>query len=51
MRIDAKDGRCRECGGSLEIVAADEADKERARERYAFYKKRGYEINMIDVEG
>jgi DNA polymerase-3 subunit chi len=35
----------------LEIVAADEGDKVRARERYAFYKKRGYEINMIDVEG
>jgi DNA polymerase-3 subunit chi len=35
----------------LEIVAADEGDKERARERYAFYKKRGYEIRVNDVEG
>ena len=35
----------------LEIVASDEGDKERARERYAFYKKRGYEIQVNDIEG
>ena len=35
----------------LEVVGADEADKERARERYAFYKKRGYDIRVNDVEG
>jgi DNA polymerase III subunit chi len=35
----------------LEIVSADEADKERARGRYAFYKKRGYDIQINDVEG
>jgi DNA polymerase-3 subunit chi len=35
----------------LEIVAADEGDKERARERYAFYKKRGYDIKLNDIDG
>ena len=35
----------------LEIVGVDEADKERARGRYAFYKKRGYDIQLNDVEG
>lgn len=35
----------------LEIVASDEGDKERARERYAFYKKRGYDIKVNDIEG
>jgi DNA polymerase-3 subunit chi len=35
----------------LEIVATDEGDKERARERYAFYKKRGYDIKMNDIDG
>jgi DNA polymerase-3 subunit chi len=35
----------------LEIVASDEEDKVRARGRYAFYKKRGYEIRMNEVEG
>ncbi|HXS51178.1 MAG TPA: DNA polymerase III subunit chi [Usitatibacter sp.] len=30
----------------LEIVATDEDDKARARSRYAFYKKRGYDINV-----
>lgn len=35
----------------LEIVASDEADKEKARERYAFYKKRGYDIRVNDIEG
>lgn len=36
----------------LEIVAADEDDKAKARSRYAFYKKRGYDIqvNAIDPE-
>ena len=35
----------------LEIVAADEDDKVRARGRYAFYKKRGYDIQVNSVEG
>ena len=35
----------------LEIVSTDDADKERARGRYAFYKKRGYDIQVNDVEG
>lgn len=35
----------------LEIVSTDEADKERARSRYSFYKKRGYDIQVNDVEG
>ena len=34
----------------LEIVSADEADKERARGRYAFYRKRGYDIHVNDIE-
>jgi len=25
MRVDRKDGRCRECGGTLEIVDVDDA--------------------------
>jgi len=35
----------------LEIVGADDADKELARSRYVFYKKRGYDIQVHDVEG
>ena len=35
----------------LEIVATEEGDKERARARYAFYKKRGYDIQVNDIEG
>ena len=35
----------------LEIVGTDEADKERARARYAFYKQRGYELKVNDIEG
>jgi DNA polymerase-3 subunit chi len=36
----------------LEIVAADDEDKAKARSRYAFYRKRGYDIqvNAIDAE-
>ena len=30
----------------LEIVGADEEDKARARARFVFYRKRGYEINV-----
>ena len=30
----------------LEIVGADEEDKLRARGRFVFYRKRGYEINV-----
>ena len=33
----------------LEIVGADEGDKERARARYAFYQKRGYDIRVNDI--
>ncbi|MEP7069506.1 MAG: DNA polymerase III subunit chi [Usitatibacter sp.] len=35
----------------LEIVSTDEADKERARARWSFYKKRGYELQVNDIEG
>lgn len=35
----------------LEIVGTEEEDKERARGRYAFYRKRGYEIQVNEVEG
>jgi DNA polymerase III subunit chi len=35
----------------LEVVTADEADKERARARYVFYRKRGYEIKINPIEG
>lgn len=34
----------------LEIVTLDEGDKERARSRYVFYKKRGYEITINPIE-
>ena len=33
----------------LEIVSTDEADKERARARYVFYSKRGYEIRVNPI--
>ena len=35
----------------LEIVGRDEEDKARSRARYAFYKQRGYELKVNDVEG
>jgi DNA polymerase-3 subunit chi len=34
----------------LEIVSTFEDDKERARGRYAFYKKRGYDIRVNTIE-
>jgi len=34
----------------LEIVATDDEDKQRARGRYAFYRKRGYEIRVNAIE-
>ena len=34
----------------LEIVATDDEDKQKARARYAFYKKRGYEIRVNAIE-
>jgi DNA polymerase-3 subunit chi len=34
----------------LEIVSTDEADKERARARYVFYNKRGYDIQVHAVD-
>ena len=33
----------------LEIVGSEEQDKQLARERYAFYKKRGYEIQVNPI--
>jgi DNA polymerase-3 subunit chi len=33
----------------IEIVAADDGDKERARDRYKFYRDRGYEIRTHDL--
>jgi len=35
----------------LEIVTLADEDKQRARGRYAFYKKRGYEIRVNAIEG
>lgn len=35
----------------IEIVGLDEADKSDARERYRFYRDRGYEIKSFDVSG
>lgn len=34
----------------LEVVGADEADKEAARARYVFYRKRGYDIRVNDLD-
>jgi DNA polymerase-3 subunit chi len=34
----------------LEIVATDEEDKAAARKRYSFYRERGYDINVNDIE-
>jgi DNA polymerase-3 subunit chi len=34
----------------LEVVSTDEADRERARARWTFYKSRGYELNVHDLE-
>jgi DNA polymerase-3 subunit chi len=34
----------------LEIVATDDGDKAKARERYAFYRKRGYDIKVNAIE-
>lgn len=34
----------------LEIVPQDEAGKEQARERYRFYRERGYQLATHDVE-
>jgi DNA polymerase-3 subunit chi len=33
----------------IELVGVDEADKVQARQRYRFYRDRGYEIKSIDV--
>ncbi|PWB49109.1 MAG: DNA polymerase III subunit chi [Nitrosomonadales bacterium] len=33
----------------IEIVTADEADREAARERFRFYRDRGYEIRSHDM--
>lgn len=35
----------------IEIVGTDENDKIKARERYRFYRDRGYEIKSFDVSG
>lgn len=34
----------------LEIVTTEDGDKERARARYVFYKRRGYEIKINPIE-
>jgi DNA polymerase III subunit chi len=34
----------------LEIVSTDEGDKEKARARYSFYNKRGYDIQVHAVD-
>jgi DNA polymerase-3 subunit chi len=34
----------------LEVVSTDEADRERARARWTFYKSRGYQLNVHDLE-
>ena len=34
----------------LEVVATAEEDKERARARYVFYRKRGYDIRVNAIE-
>lgn len=34
----------------LEVVGNDEEDKERARARYVFYNKRGYDIRVNNIE-
>jgi DNA polymerase-3 subunit chi len=34
----------------LEVVGTDDADKALARARYAFYKDRGYDIRVNDVD-
>jgi len=34
----------------LEIVGQDEADRQRARARYAFYQKRGYDIRVNEID-
>lgn len=35
----------------IEVVGLDEADKAAARERYRFYRDRGYEIQTFDANG
>jgi len=34
----------------IELVGRQEADREAARQRYRFYKERGYEINNVDLD-
>jgi DNA polymerase-3 subunit chi len=34
----------------IELVGRDEPDREAARQRYRFYKERGYEINNVDLD-
>ena len=35
----------------IEIVGLDEVDRSAARERYRFYRDRGYEIKLLDETG
>lgn len=35
----------------IELVGQDDADKQQARERFRFYRDRGYEIRSHDVTG
>jgi DNA polymerase-3 subunit chi len=34
----------------IELVGRDDADRQAARERYRFYKERGYQINNVDLD-
>lgn len=34
----------------IELVSRDDDDREAARQRYRFYKERGYEINNVDLD-
>jgi DNA polymerase-3 subunit chi len=33
----------------IEVVSTEELDRQRARDRYRFYRERGYEIATIDI--
>jgi DNA polymerase-3 subunit chi len=35
----------------VEIVSVDDEDRERGRERFKFYRERGYEIRRHDLSG
>lgn len=33
----------------IEVVTEDEADRQAARDRYRFYRERGYELKVVDL--